>query len=1269
MRLLFLLFLFTGISAFAQQKSFEIIWEEEVKKNSTAERNTPAKAFNALLFTENPIAKEVTYHQQWQESGYVGNYNLAHVTYTAVTQKDLAKINVDELPAQPELTLSQSFARETSYFVLSLQPFVRQNGMVRKVKSFTVNYNKTVSRTTFSSNPPMQNSVLASGNWARFYVPKSGVYKISRSFLNSLGFNVNDIDPRTLKIYGHGGEMLPLLNGDNQHYDIPETSIQVVGENDGSFDGSDYILFYGKAVHDTWSPENFTTQNLYADRSYYYITYGGSFGLRVDHYIEPTSAPTITISTFDDEQFHEVDETSIAKVGRKWVGETFAVNNEQTFDFTFNNIVGSEPVTVRGAFVAVSESATSVGISVNDQQGQNIGLSAISGDYDYAREGQINFQQNISSDGVEIKITFNNNGNPASVGYLDHLRILAKRQLNFSNQQEEFTFIDAATSTGIAQYNLQISNNISQIWDITNRQNIRSLNTNGVSNFNFKANLGQQRKYIAIAETDFYVPLIDGNPNVDNQNLKGNVFKDAQGNFQDVDYLIFTNNELMSQAQRLAGFRRTNDGLRVKVVDIEDVYTEFNSGKQDVGAIRNFIKYVYDNASTLENRIKYVGIIGDGSVDYKDRLQNNSNIVPVFERLESYTTLPFSTSTDDFYGMMDANEGIMGGSQLMDIAVGRIIAKNISEAKIQVDKIIDYEGKKSYGRWRNNFVLFSDDADSDSDHFLQVDLDAVGDDISANKPFVNVIKLHSDAYQQVSESGGERYPKLNDDLNSAIEVGATVINYFGHGGINGLAQERLVTEESIESWNNEDRYNVFVTITCDLARFDNPLLVTPGEVNLLKEKSGSVAMVTTTRAIFVSTGVDFNEQFAPFLFNYAGTDDAVAEAVRKAKNMISGSDKRAIAYLGDPAMKLQLPKPQVVLTAVNDIPITQSMDTIKALGKVKIAGQVVNASGAIINNYDGELSTTIYDKRIDRVTLNNDNNDNGVFNFTTLGEIIFRGKASVTNGLFSFEFVAPKDIDLAVGNGRISFYSERNGELEDQKGYNNDVLVGGLNENAPEDNQGPQIELFMNDESFISGGITNDSPILIAKLYDENGINTASGIGHDLVAILDGDETNPYVVNDFYETELDDYTRGLVNFKFRDLEEGLHTLSFKAWDVYNNSSIAEIQFIVAGDDKLKITKVLNYPNPFLNYTEFWFSHNRPFEPLEVQVQVFTVSGKIVWTKNQIINTDGFLSREITWDGKDDFGDKIGKGVYVYKLTVKSTLTNKKVEKFEKLVIL
>jgi len=385
-----------------------------------------------------------------------------------------------------------------------------------------------------------------------------------------------------------------------------------------------------------------------------------------------------------------------------------------------------------------------------------------------------------------------------------------------------------------------------------------------------------------------------------------------------------------------------------------------------------------------------------------------------------------------------------------------------------------------------------------------------------------------------------------------------------------------------------------------------------------------------------------------------------------------------VFFIGDPAMKLAFPKPNIRLTRINDVPITQATDTLKALSRIKLSGEVTDLSGNVLNNYNGVLSTTIYDKPISRQTLANDGTRlNGQLvrmDFNTLGEIIFRGQASVANGQFEFHFVVPKDVGIPVGFGRVSFYSENNTLLEDQSGAaTNTVKIGGLNENAEEDNIGPVITLYMNDENFVSGGITNESPTLLVKLEDANGINTASGVGHDIVAIIDGDETNPYILNDYYQTEVDDYQRGVVTYPFRDLEPGLHTLTLRAWDVYNNSSIAEIQFIVHDkDQELVINNVLNYPNPFVNYTEFWFNHNSS-QPLDVSIQIFTVSGKLVRTLNGqtlgggVVNSS--LSRDIVWDGRDDFGDRIGKGVYIYKLTVYSNLLNKKVEKIEKLVIL
>ena len=513
-----------------------------------------------------------------------------------------------------------------------------------------------------------------------------------------------------------------------------------------------------------------------------------------------------------------------------------------------------------------------------------------------------------------------------------------------------------------------------------------------------------------------------------------------------------------------------------------------------------------------------------------------------------------------------------------------------------------------------------------------------------------------------------------------------VFNYLGHGGEDGLTAERIWDKFDGLNFNNRYRYPLFITITCEFSRFDNPYRPTAGEYTFWNPKGGAIAMITTIRSIGKDSAELFNDEMSEQLFSYnSNMYTSIAEALRLAKiGSNNNQSTRVVAFLGDPALMLAIPKPRVVLTKVNDVPITQPISDLKALAYVKLSGEVQDESGNPLTNYNGELFVNIFDKNYNRSTFGNDgvrliigyNSDNTpiygdliTISFTNLGETIFRGNASVNNGLFEFGFVVPRDIKIPLGNGRISFYTKRNEILLDKTGYNLDIKVGGINTNAVADVTAPTIRLYMNDETFVNGGITNQSPFFLAFLEDEHGINTASGIGHDIVAILDGDETKPYILNDYYETELDNYKKGKIRFPFRNLALGLHTITFKAWDVYNNFISTEIQFVVVGDDDVTLTNVLNYPNPFVNYTQFWFTHNKPFEPLQVQVQIITITGKVVKTINQYVTTEGFLSREVTWDGTDDFGDKIGKGVYIYKLTVNSTITNKKSEKIEKLVIL
>lgn len=1214
------------------------------------------------------FVKKINVTRMVNESSLV----ISNPVYETVSAASLTNLDLNLIPSALDARVENLISRDIIKAVLVVNPFVKEGGTYKKLVKFDYTFSFNNNRLLETNNSQaLTNSVLQSGDWYRFYVEKSGAYKITKSFLQSLGINTSSINPAKIKIYGHGGRMAPLSNNVSYPMDPEENAIQVVGEEDGKFDDADYIVFYAEGM-DNWSDENKTHLNVYADRAYYYITVDGANGKRMLPLSQPTGTATTLFTTYDDYAFHETDQVNIGRLGRIWYGESFSIDNSQEFTFSFPNQASATQPQLKVHVGGNSVVTTNFKIYANGQLAGQLNLGALTPNGSVLVSDSTLSTPIAGATSYTIKLDYDNGAIPTSKAYLDYISIKAKSNLAGYGKQFRFQNDASATGSGVAEYQISNAGALNQVWDITDIYNASKLE-NTQTSLSFKSNLGVLRKYIAVDFNDLYTPLKENNTRVPNQNLKGTVFLNSQGAFEDIDYLIVCPSFLNAQAQRLADFHRNYSGLNTKVINLETIYAEFCTGKQDIGAIRNFVKYVYQNASSPAARVKYLNLFGDASYDFKDRISNNTNIVPIFHATSGITSGESSFASDDFFTMMDTNEGSLefgGYGNGSDIAVGRMIVSTSQQADEMVDKVIDYYDLKSYGSWRNNYVCIADDADSPSDASLQARQNSLADIIYQQKPFINYKKILLDSYQQQTSAGGDRYPQVNDEIQNAFEKGALVFNYLGHGGEDGLTGERIWDKFDGSNFNNRYRYPLFITITCEFSRFDNPLRPTAGEYTYWNPKGGAVSMITTIRSIGQGNAEIFNDNLAEHLFSYgSNTYPSIAEALRLAKNdSNNNSSTRVVFYLGDPALKLAIPQPQVVLTKVNDIPLSQPIPDFQALAYIKLSGEVQDENGNLISGYNGELAVNVFDKNIIRTTLNNDGNSPAI-SFNNLGETIFRGNASVTNGLFEFGFVVPKDIRIAVNNGRISFYAKRNQILLDKTGYNTDIKIGGIDTNAVTDTTPPRVRLYMNDETFVNGGITNESPFFLAFLEDEHGINTASGIGHDIVAILDGDESNPFVLNDYYETELDDYTKGKIRYPFRNLALGLHTITFKAWDVYNNFITAEIQFVVVGDDTVTLTNVLNYPNPFVSYTQFWFTHNKPYEPLDVQVQIFTITGKVVKTINQSVTTDGFLSREISWDGKDDFGDKIGKGVYVYKLTVKSTLTGEQTEKTEKLVIL
>ena len=1277
------LILFAALYCFhfgtSQTQRFNINWGESITldtyNNAIEIPSFDSKNFN---FSHN---NGITFSAQCNVNGRIDerSVELKSIESIEISKTELKQLPLSSIPNQPSLKVTNAIYRDTYKGHVEISPIYYEKGVLKKIIRFSISYQINTQNTRTSSAASIQSSNLKSGNWYRFAVDTTGVHKLSKNFLNSLGINTSTLNPKTIKIYGHGGKSLPLLNSETVSNDMIENTIQVIGEDDGVFNDNDYILMYAIGPK-KYNSDNNSHINPYSDKSYYYVNISLGNGARMSTATEPTGNANVIYNSFHNYKFVESDTYNIAKMGRRWFGHRFYVENVRAFSFDFPNLITTSPITLRVYTAAASESNTSMQLNVNGALVTNLTYPGIDNSI-LARLKSYNGTISCNYETINVELSYNNNSNPSATAYLDYISIEAECALTSFGTQFEFKHNDTSTQFGIGQFEISNAANISQVWDISNPYQIQFYNnTDAESEFSFKTNLGTLKTYQAVG-TDFYFPRKTNTTSIPNQDIKGTVFLDEQGQFKDIDYLIITPDYLKAQAERLAQIHRDQNNLNVKVYTLESIYQEFSSGMQDIGGIRNFVKYVYDNASTPSKKLKYLCLFGDASFDYKDRTSNNTNIVPSWYSIESFS-LVSSFISDDFFGMMDSNEGTMTNNNKLDIAVGRILAENTQRAKDMVDKIESYYLPENYGSWRNNFLLISDDVDKFSDRIIQSTTEEIAEDVKAEKPFLNVQKIHADSYVQETSSGGARYTLVNKAIFDALEVGALVVNYFGHGGEDGLAAERIFDKINAQELNNPSKLNCFVTVTCEYTKFDNPLRETAGEYLFWNKRGGAISLITTTRQIYVNVGTSFNKTLSQYLFSYGSNQSiSIGEALRRTKNdpaITNQSQRRLVFYIGDPAIKLPIAKPDIRVTKINDEDINISTQVLKALDNAKIEGTVIDAQGTVLNNYNGVLTATIYDKNIQRSTLGNDGTRDTdenliLMDFETLGEVIFRGQASVTNGQFEFEFIVPRDITVTEGNGKISLYSKSDAPLSDNQGYNYDIKIGGVNLNAPEDNTGPNISLYMNDENFVSGGVTNENPILLANLYDENGINTASGIGHDITAILDGDETNVYKLNPYYVAAIDDYQRGALSYPLRDLSPGLHTLTLKAWDVYNNASTQDIQFVVFDEDvSLKLTNVLNYPNPFVNYTEFWFNHNSS-DVLDVSIQIFTVSGKLIKTINGQTNTNSntttSLSRDLTWDGTDDFGSKIGKGVYVYKLKVRSSSTGMQAEKIEKLVIL
>ncbi|MCD4730122.1 MAG: type IX secretion system sortase PorU, partial [Bacteroidales bacterium] len=654
---------------------------------------------------------------------------------------------------------------------------------------------------------------------------------------------------------------------------------------------------------------------------------------------------------------------------------------------------------------------------------------------------------------------------------------------------------------------------------------------------------------------------------------------------------------------------------------------------------------------------KYLLLFGDASFDYKDRIPDNSNYVPTWESPESLNPVS-SYIKDDFFGLLD-------GDNMVDIGIGRFVVSSVSQAKSSVDKTIHYavNSDEVMGDWRNIICLIADDEDNNL-HFN--DAEKIAFQIDTSNQDINIDKIYLDAYEQVSTPSGERYPKVTQDINTRVDRGALMMNYIGHGGELGLAHERILKIADINSWKNYDNMPVFITATCEFSRFDDAERTSAGEYVFLNPNGGGISLFTTTRATYAGGNLRLNRNINYYALNkFDGEYLRMGEVIRLAKNATGSDDNtRKFALLGDPALHFAHPQHNVVTATINNISVLELTDTIKALSEVTITGEMQDYLGNKLTEFDGTLFPIVFDKPAKYTTQANDPQSTPA-TFYIQKNALYKGKASIINGEWSYSFIVPKDIAYSYGYGKLSYYAKTGSE--DAAGNYMDIIVGGYNDNASADNQGPVVRLYLNDDSFVYGGITDENPSLLAYVYDESGINTVgNGIGHDILATLD--ESGNYILNDYYESELDDFQNGTITYPFFKLANGHHQLSLKVWDIYNNSTTVYTEFVVAESHQMALESVMNYPNPFIESTQFSFEHNQTDQPLEVTIRIYTMNGQLVQTLTDQYFAGGYKYHSIAWKGTDEGGNKLNQGMYIYKVLVRN-YNGSVSEETDKLIIL
>jgi len=1054
-------------------------------------------------------------------------------------------------------------------------------------------------------------SVLSTGSWYKIAVTENGIYKLDAAFLRKMGLDITAISPDQIKIYGNGGKMLPQNNSANRTPDLVQNAIMVDGEADGKFDVSDAIYFYGESPHQTYYDSlksRYTHEiNVYSDSTYYFLTVGAGKGLRVTSKPSLVSLSETFVNQYDDYWFHEQEAVNLLRSGREWWGEYIGTASTFTIDANIPDVIPSSNVNLLTSAIGSAQVPTKFLWQLNGQSAGEGSIGVVGpGQYDLkAQKSENIFLLNTSDHppvNFKVGVTYDKGGQSAAQAYLNYVGLQTKRLLKAYDYQQIYRF--SPDSKDIVNYQI---NDVSAGWFWWNVSDPGEITSAVLKNIGTAATFTDAagktvRQYIGFTLKNAFTPV--SGQKIDNQNLHQT---------EAPDLLIITSKSFETEAKRLAAFREENDHLETLIVTTNQVYNEFSGGKTDVSAIRDYVRFLSKGSP---GKLKYLLLFGDATYDFKNLARNQTagqrdNWVPVYESRESLNPV-YTYSSDDYFGFLRDGEGEWtennAGDYAVEIGIGRLPVKSAAEAKVIVDKLIHYASSpKSRGRWQNTIHFVADDGDG-TIHQQHADELArlTHDNFLSSRIFL-------DAFPQTTTSLGQKVPGVNAAIKKSINEGTLILNYTGHGGTSGWAEEQVLTLTEMQTARGYNNLPLLITATCDFGRYDDPGIISGAELMVLSPRGAAIGALSTTRPVFSSTNFTINKAFYDALITL-GPAARMGDIFRQTKNKgLAGSLNRNFTLLGDPSMRLARAEKAIRWSA--------APDTLRALEKTTLRGEVV-VDGSVDISFSGIARLTVFDKPVSFRTLGNEGE---VKTYSEFGNKLFDGMVKVADGKFICEFVMPKDIDYRIGTGRVSIYALAADSLSDASAQL-DVLIGGSGAPA-KDITAPKIAAYLNTKDFREGDIVEGSSVLFLDLSDENGINLSkSGIGHNITLTLN--DTATYVLNDYYTAELD-FRQGTVRFPFDQLPAGKYVAVIKVWDTYTNSSEITFGFQVGQATGIKFSSLTVFPNPFDQDLSFEVIHNKADDDVEIVFSILLSSGqKLGSFEWQYYNNEGIIKETI-----------------------------------------